>query len=211
MSAFNLGDYVDVPTRLAEALKKWPDLRIQETKPVIVTVDSQQYVEISCTVWRTADDMLPTVAYCWEPIPGRTPYTKGSEMMNASTSCLGRALGFLGLGIGKSIASCNEVQARQPAVVANVTPIRDDLEQPFGDTQTVAQVAYASPKQRGMIRALFGTKTIGTADMMPYLDKVIGKQVSSIEALTVKEASQVIEAIQNKTTDDLPITIHAQN
>ena len=197
MSAFNLGDYVDVPTRLAEALKKWPDLRIQETKPVIVTVDSQQYVEISCTVWRTADDMLPTVAYCWEPIPGRTPYTKGSEMMNASTSCLGRALGFLGMGIGKSIASRNEVQARQPAVVANVTPIRADLEQPFGDTQTVAQVAYASPKQRGMIRALLGNKKIGTADMMPYIDKVIGKQVSSIEALTIKEASQVIEALQN--------------
>jgi hypothetical protein len=52
MNAFNLGDYVDVPTRLAEALKRWPDLRIQETKPIIVTVDNQQYVEISCTVWR---------------------------------------------------------------------------------------------------------------------------------------------------------------
>jgi len=197
MNAFNLGDYVDVPTRLAEALKRWPDLRIQETKPIIVIVDNQQYVEICCYVWRDAADQKPSIAYCWEPIPGRTPYTKGSEMMNASTSCLGRALGFLGMGIGKSIASRNEVQARQPAVVANVIPIRDDLEQPFGDTQTVAQVAYASPKQRGMIRALFGTKKIGTADMMPYIDKVIGKQVSSIEALTVKEASQVIEALQN--------------
>ena len=197
MNAFNLGDYVDVPTRLAEALKKYPELRIQESKPIIVTVDNQQYVEISCTVWRDCTDLMPTVAYCWEPIPGRTPYTKGSEMMNASTSCLGRALGFLGMGIGKSIASRNEVQARQPASVADITPIREDLEQPFGDTQTVAQVAYASPKQRGMIRALFGTKKIGTADMMPYIDKVIGKQVSSIEALTVKEASQVIEALQN--------------
>jgi len=197
MNAFNLGDYVDVPTRLAQALKQFPDLRIQETKPIIVTVDNQQYVEISCTVWRSADDMLPTVAYCWEPIPGKSPFTRGSEMMNASTSCLGRALGFLGMGIGKSIASRNEVQARQPASVADITPIRDDLEQPFGDTQTVAQVAYASPKQRGMIRALFGTKKIGTADMMPYIDKVIGKQVSSIEALTVKEASEVIKALQN--------------
>jgi hypothetical protein len=118
MSAFNLGDYVDVPTRLAEALKRWPNLRIQETRPVIVTVDNQAYVEISCTVWRDDTDPLPTTAYCWEPIPGRTPYTKGSEMMNASTSCLGRALGFLGMGIGKSIASRNEVQARQPAVVS---------------------------------------------------------------------------------------------
>lgn len=194
MSAFNLGDYVDVPTRLAEALKRWPNLRIQETRPVIVTVDNQAYVEISCTVWRDDTDPLPTTAYCWEPIPGRTPYTKGSEMMNASTSCLGRALGFLGMGIGKSIASRNEVQARQPAVVAEVTPIRDDLEQPFGDTTDTKQ--YASPKQRGMIRARAFEKKIGTTQLMPYINKLLGTQHTSVEALDKREASQVIEALQ---------------
>ena len=195
MSAFNLGDYVDVPTRLAEALKRWPNLRIQETRPVIVTVDNQAYVEISCTVWRDDTDPLPTTAYCWEPIPGRTPYTKGSEMMNASTSCLGRALGFLGMGIGKSIASRNEIQARQPAVVADVTPIRDDLEQPFGDTTDTKQ--YASPKQRGMIRAKAFEKKIGTTDLMPYINKLLGTQYTSIEALDKREASQVIESLQS--------------
>ena len=194
MNAFNLGDYVDVPTRLAEALKRWPDLRIQETKPLIVTVDNQQYVEISCTVWRDSTDLMPTVAYCWEPIPGRTPYTKGSEMMNASTSCLGRALGFLGMGIGKSIASRNEVQARQPSPIAEVTPIRDDLEQPFGDTTDTKQ--YASPKQRGMIRARAFEKKIGTSDLMPYINKLLGTQYTSIEALDKREASQVIESLQ---------------
>ena len=194
MNAFNLGDYVDVPTRLAEALKRWPNLRIQETRPVIVTVDNQAYVEISCTVWRDDTDPLPTTAYCWEPIPGRTPYTKGSEMMNASTSCLGRALGFLGMGIGKSIASRNEVQARQPAVVAEVTPIRDDLEQPFGDTTDTKQ--YASPKQRGMIRAKAFEKKIGTTELMPYINKLLGTQYTSIEALDKREASQVIESLQ---------------
>ena len=195
MSAFNLGDYVDVPTRLAEALKRWPDLRIQETKPIIVTVDNQQYVEISCTVWRDSTDLMPTIAYCWEPIPGRTPYTKGSEMMNASTSCLGRALGFLGMGIGKSIASRNEVQARQPGPLAEVKPIRDDLEQPFSDTTNTKQ--YASPKQRGMIRARAFEKKIGTSDLMPYINKLLGNQYSSIEALSKQEASQVIESLGN--------------
>ena len=195
MSAFNLGDYVDVPTRLAEALKRWPNLRIQETKPIIVTVDNQQYVEISCTVWRDVDDILPMVAYCWEPIPGRTPYTKGSEMMNASTSCLGRALGFLGMGIGKSIASRNEVQARQPSPIAVVVPMRDDLEQPFGDTTDTKQ--YVSPKQRGMIRALAFEKKIGTADLMPYINKLLKNEYSSIEALSKQEASQVIESLQS--------------
>ena len=193
MSSFNLGDYVDVPTRLAQALKQFPDLRIQETKPIIVTVDNQQYVEISCTVWRDANDLVPTVAYCWEPIPGRTPYTKGSEMMNASTSCLGRALGFLGMGIGKSIASRNEVQARQPATVADITPIREDLEQPFGDTTDNKQ--YASPKQRGMIRARAFEKKIGTTELMPYINKVLGNEYSSIEALSKQEASQVIDSL----------------
>ena len=195
MSAFNLGDYVDVPTRLAEALKRWPNLRIQETKPIIVVVDSQQYVEISCTVWRDETDLLPMIAYCWEPIPGRTPYTKGSEMMNASTSCLGRALGFLGMGIGKSIASRNEVQARQPSPIAVVVPLRDDLEQPFGDTTDNKQ--YVSPKQRGMIRALAFEKKIGTAELMPYINKLLKNEYSSIEALSKQEASQVIESLQN--------------
>jgi hypothetical protein len=193
MNAFNLGDYVDVPTRLAEALKRWPDLRIQETKPLIVTVDNQQYVEISCTVWRDSTDLMPTVAYCWEPIPGRTPYTKGSEMMNASTSCLGRALGFLGMGIGKSIASRNEVQARQPSPIAEVTPIRADLEQPFSDTTDTKQ--YASPKQRGMIRARAFEKKIGTTELMPYINKVLGNEYTSIEALSKQEASKVIDSL----------------
>ena len=194
MNAFNLGDYVDVPTRLAEALKRWPDLRIQETKPLIVTVDNQQYIEICCYVWRDAADLKPSIAYCWEPIPGKTPYTKGSEMMNASTSCLGRALGFLGMGIGKSIASRNEVQARQPSPIAEVTPIRADLEQPFGDTTDTKQ--YASPKQRGMIRAKAFEKKIGTTELMPYINKLLGTQYTSIEALDKREASQLIESLQ---------------
>ena len=194
MSAFNLGDYVDVPTRLAEALKRWPNLRIQETKPIIVTVDSQQYVEISCTVWRDLDDLIPMIAYCWEPIPGRTPYTKGSEMMNASTSCLGRCLGFLGMGIGKSIASRNEVQARQPATVAPVVPIQD-FEQPFDDTTN--SKAYATPKQRGLIRALSFEKKIGTSDLMAYVNKILKNEYSSIEAITKDEASAVIESLQD--------------
>ena len=194
MNAFNLGDYVDVPTRLAEALKRWPDLRIQETKPVIVTVDNQQYVEISCTVWRDCTDLMPTVAYCWEPIPGKSPFTRGSEMMNASTSCLGRALGFLGMGIGKSIASRNEVQARQPGPLAEVVPIKD-FEQPFGDTTDTKE--YATPKQRGMIRARAFDKNLTNTELLLHINKVTDSAFSSIEALSKQQASQVIESLQS--------------
>ena len=72
-------------------------------------------------------------------------------------------------------------------------PIKD-FEQPFGDTVDTKQ--YASPKQRGMIRALAFEKKIGTAELMPHINKVLGNQYSSIEALSKQEASQVIEALQ---------------
>jgi hypothetical protein len=143
----------------------------------------------------TDTDPLPTTAYCWEPIPGRTPYTKGSEMMNASTSCLGRALGFLGMGIGKSIASRNEVQARQPGPLAEVKPIRDDLEQPFGDTTDTKQ--YATPKQRGMIRARAFDKNLTNTELLLHINKVTDSAFSSIEALSKQQASQVIESLGN--------------
>jgi hypothetical protein len=197
MSGFNLGDYVDVPTRLAMALKKFPDLRIQESRPQIIEVDNQKYVEISCTVWRDANDSNPMVAYCWEQIPGKTPYTRGSEMMNASTSCLGRALGFLGLGIGKSIASRDEVQTAQarqaPAQLAAVVPMRDDLEMPFPEAPVQE---YATPKQLGMMRALANGQNIKQDDLKAYCSTVLGRQINTTGDLTKRDVSRVIDALK---------------
>ena len=60
---------------------------------------------------------MPSMGTAWEPFPGKTPFTRDSEMMNAATSALGRALGYMGLGLARSIASRDEVetaQRRQP-------------------------------------------------------------------------------------------------
>ncbi|MGL4267805.1 MAG: hypothetical protein ACRCR7_11865, partial [Weissella cibaria] len=64
----------------------------------------------------------------------------------------------------------------------------------FGDTTDTKQ--YASPKQRGMIRARAFEKKIGTTQLMPYINKLLGTQHTSVEALDKREASQVIEALQ---------------
>ena len=114
--------------------------------------------------------------------------------MNASTSCLGRALGFLGMGIGKSIASRNEVQARQPSPLAEVVPIKD-FEQPFGDTKDIKE--YATPKQRGMIRARAFDKNLTNTELLLHINKVTDSAFSSIEALSKQQASQVIDSLQN--------------
>jgi hypothetical protein len=193
MNAFNLGDYVDVPARVKMLFDRWPNARIVESLPQIRLFDGREWIEVTVTI-HLGDDTVPVVASAWE-CKGTTSFTRDSEMMNCSTSAVGRACGLLNLGIGKSIASRNEVQARQPAHLAEVKPIRDDLEQPFSDTTDTKQ--YATPKQRGMIRARAFDKNLTNTELLLHINKVTDSAFSSIEALSKQQASQVIESLQN--------------
>jgi len=131
--AFDLSEYVDVKTRLKQALALYPQLRIVEHRPEITMVGDQLFIECSVTVSRDPDDPIPVTAYIFEPYPGKTTFTKNSEQANGATSVLGRALGYMGLGIDKSIASSNEVLGRQEAAedrtkvvsIARPTPVLD--------------------------------------------------------------------------------------
>ena len=132
--AFDLSEYVDVKTRLKQALKVFPQLRIVEHRPEITQVGDQLFIECSVTVSRDPDDPIPVTAYIFEPYPGRTTFTKLSEQANGATSALGRALGYMGFGIDKSIASSNEVLGRQQGAeddrtkivsIARPTPVLD--------------------------------------------------------------------------------------
>ena len=207
--SFNLDNYVDVPTRLRMALQKYPDLRVQESQPVFREIGNKLYIEIRCTVWRDKDDQLPCIAFCWEPFPGTTPYTRDSEQMNASTSALGRALGMMGFGIDTKMASKQEVLARQPAVeVKTETATYDDgspVPDPFDDKPQKTNVvnirdpkAVASAKQVGMIRALARTKNIPAGvGVVKAISEVIGRELLVLEELTKGEASQIITAWKN--------------
>ena len=108
-------DYVDVASRLRMALHKYPDLRITELGHTLEVHGERNVMVCRVEVRRTADDPHPTVASASEPIPGRTPFTKDSELMVGMTSALGRALGYMGFGIDRSIASANEVDNRSDA------------------------------------------------------------------------------------------------
>jgi hypothetical protein len=133
--AFDLSEYVDVKTRLKQALALYPQLRIVEHRPEITQVGDQLFIECSVTVSRDPEDPIPVTAYMFEPYPGRTTFTKLSEQANGATSALGRALGYMGFGIDKSIASSNEVLGRQQGAedddrrqvvsIARPTPVLD--------------------------------------------------------------------------------------
>jgi hypothetical protein len=213
--SFNLDNYVDVPTRLRMALDKHPNLRIQESQPVFREVNDRLYIEIRCTVWREPDDALPVIAYCWEPFPGTTPYTRDSEQMNASTSALGRALGMMGFGIDHKMASKQEVLARQQPTVTEEKATYPDggtVPDPFtGEGQTTNVVKFrdpkakASDKQLGMIRALARTKGLATGQgVIEGVSKVLGRKITKLDELTKPDASKIIEAWKAAPADEEP-------
>jgi hypothetical protein len=144
----DLSNYVDVPSRFALALDKWPDLRVVESPPEVVTVGDQTFISVTMTVYRTPDDPCPARGCAWEPIPGKSSFTRGSEMMNASTSALGRAIGLM-MPFGK-MASMEEVRNRQPDTNTQKPTNRTESS---GDSPSDAQLR--------MIRAL------GHSDAMP--------------------------------------------
>lgn len=138
----NLDNYVPVNQRLLDALGRWPELRVQETAFDIMRIEEQTFLVCEVTVWRTPDDPKPSIATAAEPMPGRTPYTKGSERMVGFTSALGRALGYMGIGIHEAMASSNEVQARQTG-----DRPRAHTPQPSSQTET-------TDAQKRMLKAL---------------------------------------------------------
>lgn len=119
----NLDGYVPVVDRLTAALERHPDLRVVEAGHKVEDLGGDIVLVCQVAVYRSTDDPFPAIGTASEPVPGRTPYTKGSELMVGYTSALGRALGYMGFGIDKAIASADEVTAaeqRRPAARVEV-------------------------------------------------------------------------------------------
>lgn len=108
----NLEGYVPVDARLRMALQKYPELKVQEEGWKHVEIAGQNFLECVVWVFTTPDDARPTRGSVLEPFPGKTGFTRDSELMVGMTSALGRALGYLGLGIERGIASVDEIMAR---------------------------------------------------------------------------------------------------
>ena len=110
MSAkFSMDDYVDVAERVRRFAEKYPEGSLQSEVEFV-----NGGVLCKAFAFRSATDEKPGVGHAFEPIPGKTPYTRDSEVMNAETSAWGRAIVALGFET-KKIASADEVRARSGA------------------------------------------------------------------------------------------------
>lgn len=126
MSQKFVTDYIDVATRLVEFREKYPEGSLQPAvidKPYsIEEIGGQTYIVVVAAAYRTAEDSRPGIGMAYELFPGKTPYTRGSELQNAETSAWGRAIvAALAADTKKGIASAEEVRNRQAERDAPVT------------------------------------------------------------------------------------------
>ena len=94
-----LSDYIDVAQRLADFREQYPQGSLQPldlSKPweqaTVTGYDrdgnpvTQTFVVYAAAAYRSPDDVRPGIGIAWEVFPGRTNFTRGSELMNCFSS-----------------------------------------------------------------------------------------------------------------------------
>lgn len=108
--------YKQVPERIADLKAKHPDACLRPLIPErpywVETIAEKTYIVYAAACYRTPDDPMPGVGVAWEPFPGRTPYTRDSELQNAETSAWGRAIVATLASESKAVASAEDVRNR---------------------------------------------------------------------------------------------------
>lgn len=209
--AFDLGNYVDVATRIRQLREKHPEAVLRPANPAepfrIVEIGGREFIIYTAACYRSPNDPMPAIAVAAEPVIGSSSFTKNSEVMNAETSAWGRAI-MAALAVDEPhIASREEVANRRAdsetekiveQTIREVFPESQPVTHPSaGNTPTVRKLAaVASEKQMNLIKKLCRERQV--TDMSAFASDVLGQPCESISALTSKEASAVITALMNK-------------
>lgn len=135
-----LDGYVDVAERIRLFRDRYPEGSLQPanlaTPWEIVTVGEKTFLVYIAAAYRHPDDPRPGIGMAWEPFPGRTPYTKDSELMVAETSAWGRAIKAALLDDRSKVASLDEVRARRSAETHPASDATSPVERRQGGAGT---------------------------------------------------------------------------
>lgn len=119
--------YKEVSERIQEFRAKHPDGCLQSE---VVPSPVEGFVIVKAYAYRTPDDPRPGVGLAWEPVPGKTNFTRDSELMNAETSAWGRAIIAIGASDAKEgIASADEIRNRQAPPQRQAPPPPPELDE----------------------------------------------------------------------------------
>lgn len=185
-----LADYVEVHERITVFYEKYPNGSLQSDWEV-VTINDREVIVVKAWAYREPDDLHPGIGHASEPVPGQTPYTKDSELMNGETSAWGRALAALGIEVKRGIASGNEVRSRGGEAAAS-------------EPATQNQIDYLIGKDNR--EGLFSKAMLGASQRMAIVQFVCGQ-----EELTKVGASRLITALKEDPEGGAAMVLDALN
>lgn len=105
-------DYIEVKDRIQMFKQEFPEGCLQGSWEFI-EAQGDTLIVYTAKAYRHHDDNRPGIGTASEPFPGKTNFTRGSELANAETSAWGRALVALGIAAHKGIASAQDVRKAQ--------------------------------------------------------------------------------------------------
>jgi hypothetical protein len=139
--AYDLKDYKEVSERIIDLRMKYPDASLA-SEVILWPTKELPFIAVKALCYRTRKDENPGVGLAWEPFPGKTPYTRDSELQNAETSAWGRAIvAALASDTKQGVASADEVRNRRNSEPSR-TPGSDDGA---GATQEPPPASAPSP------------------------------------------------------------------
>lgn len=155
-------DYVEVKERIQAFYAAYPTGALQTLHfgPIDMG-DNIPRIAVQAAAFRSPDDSHPGLGTSWMVVPGRTPYTNGSELENCETSAWGRAIAAIGILVDRSISSAGEIRSKgghsieQPSVVPSTnadalreaadSAARDGEPEPVSITQDAPSVPVPDP------------------------------------------------------------------
>lgn len=141
-----LKDYIQVKDRVQSFYKDNPDGRVQ-TEMVHL---SDTLVIMKASVYRGPDDPRPTTGHAWGHIPGLSRFTQFSELQNAETHAVGRALAMCGYHVSVSMATRDEIEATMPDAEPQAFNAPRPAAAPVqpAETKTVTEGANTCPEHK---------------------------------------------------------------
>lgn len=162
----DLSEYIDVAARIVQFREQFPDGSLQPADGAvpyrIEKIGDQTYIVVVAAAYRRPDDVRPGIGMAYEVFPGKSNFTRGSELQNAETSAWGRAIvAALAADTKKGVASAEEVRNRRAEQDRTGRSIRDEDvyedPQPYHDLIATAQ----DLQQLGSAGAAIAAATLG--------------------------------------------------
>jgi len=146
-----MNDYVDVSERIRMFREKYPNGSLQQVSLQFVDFAGKSWVVYTAAAYRTPDDITPGHGTAWEPVPGKSNFTRDSEVMNVETSAWGRAIiAVLVADGGKRIASRQEVAPKAPVSQSEDFIALAHLEFEKGNLEALRGVYKRAKATRGV-------------------------------------------------------------